>query len=96
METHQAYELVRAYLLRTCLIAEVSKNVTDDPKLAFDHRGLKGLYPRSNGWNSYAPTRPLLVSQCSAQTGRVVTYGPEHNSAEDIFLEKKVEKNVKK
>ena len=88
METHQAYELVRAYLLRTCLIAEVSKNVTDDPKLTFDHRGLKGLYPRLNGWNNYAPTRPWLVSQPSALIGRVVTYGPEHNSAEDIFLKK--------
>ena len=67
----------------------------DDPKLVFDHRGFKGLYPRLNGWNSYAQTRPRFVSQRSALIGRVVTYGPEHNSAEDIFLEKRL-KNMKK
>ena len=61
METHQANESVRSILLKTYLIVEVSNSVTEDLKLAFDYRGLTGLYPRLNGWNTYAPARPWLV-----------------------------------
>ena len=70
METHQDNEsvrsnllktyliMVRSNLLKTYLIVEVSNSVTEDLKLAFDYRGLTGLYPRLNGWNTYAPARP--------------------------------------
>ena len=54
-------EQVRSNLLNNCLIAEVSNSMTEDLKLAFDYRGLTGLYPRLNGWNTYAPARPWLV-----------------------------------
>ena len=45
---------------RLSLLRKFLKSVTDDLKLPFDHRGLTGLYPRLNGWNTYAPTRPRL------------------------------------
>ena len=46
---------------RLSLLRKFLKSVTDDLKLPFDHRGLTGLYPRLNGWNTYAPMRPWLV-----------------------------------
>ena len=72
METHQANESVRSILLKTYLIVEVSNSVTEDLKLAFDYRGLTGLYPRLNGWNTYAPARPCLVKRtlCENWSGR--------------------------